>query len=152
MKLSDLLHEDRVFPKMSFQTKDEVMQFMLHKLEQGYPEGAITQLHDSVYIRESLMSTGVGHGFAIPHGKTWVTNEDIEAAIVTLEEPVDWNSLDGQPVSIVIMFIGSNKKQSLFLKALAHISYLMHDEKIRTRILDVKTVGQILDVFVSEEP
>ena len=50
------------------------------------------------------------------------------------------------------MFIGSNKKQSLFLKALAHISYLMHDEKIRTRILDVKTVGQILDVFVSEEP
>ena len=151
MKLSEILREDRVYVKVPFKSKDEVMQHLLNLIGQGYTPETVTKLHDSVYIREAAMSTGIGHGVAIPHGKTEATNGDIEAAMVTLDVPVDWNALDELPVNIVIMFMSSHKRPSLYLQALAHASYLLHRPEVRKQLLEAALPNQIMNIFQNEE-
>jgi len=85
---------------------------------------------EAVFTRERTRSTGIGSGIAIPHGKCNAVKELVMALGVT-QEPVEFESIDGQPVSIVILLVSPTDQTGPHIQALARISRLMLDQAFK---------------------
>jgi mannitol/fructose-specific phosphotransferase system IIA component (Ntr-type) len=96
------------------------------------------------------MSTGVGHGFAIPHGKTDALG-DIIAAFAITSQPIDFQALDGQPVQLIFMLVGKETHVGTHLKLLSRVSRLMNNEEFRQQLLHATSPNEVLDLFNQEE-
>ena len=84
----------------------------------------------AVFAREQTRSTGIGSGIAIPHGKCNAVKE-LVMAIGIAHSPIDFDSIDGHPVSIVILLVSPNTQTGQHIQALATISRLMLDEQFK---------------------
>ncbi|HCD50982.1 MAG TPA: hypothetical protein DEQ34_00945, partial [Balneolaceae bacterium] len=100
MNLFNLLDENTIITDSEFGNKDDVINALVDTLSGKVPEEALETVRTRVFERESVMSTGVGKGLAIPHCKTKVVDDNF-AAFVKLEKPLDFNSIDGEPVRII---------------------------------------------------
>jgi mannitol/fructose-specific phosphotransferase system IIA component (Ntr-type) len=107
-------------------------------------------VREAIFEREKIMSTGVGNGFAIPHGKTDAVS-DIVAAFATTANPIDYQSLDEKPVRLVFLLVGKDNMVGPHIKLLSRISRLMSKEDFRKHLLDVKSPKEVLDMFKQEE-
>ena len=87
----------------------------------------------AVRAREELMSTGVGNSVAIPHGKTNAVTS-LVAAFGRCREPVEYEALDGQPVTLVFLLVGPEDAAGPHIKALSRISRLLSYEEFRLRL------------------
>ena len=96
------------------------------------------------------MSTGVGNGFAIPHGKTDAV-KDIVAAFAITEHPVDYQALDEQPVRLVFLLVGRDSLVGPHIKLLSRISRLMNKEEFRKELLMSKTPKEVIELFQRQE-
>jgi len=88
---------------------------------------------DTVFTRERTRSTGIGSGIAIPHGKCNAVKELVMALGVT-REPIEFESVDGRPVSIVILLVSPLDKTGPHIQALARISRLMLDTTFKSTL------------------
>jgi fructose-specific phosphotransferase system IIA component len=88
---------------------------------------------DAVFTRERTRSTGIGSGIAIPHGKCNAVRELIMALGIT-REPIDFESVDGKPVSIVILLVSPADQTGPHIRALARISRLMLDDDFKSAL------------------
>jgi fructose-specific phosphotransferase system IIA component len=88
---------------------------------------------DAVFTREKTRSTGIGSGIAIPHGKCSAVRELVMALGIT-REPIDFDSVDGKPVSIVILLVSPLDQTGPHIQALARISRLMLDEEFKSAL------------------
>ena len=150
MKISDILTEEIIETGLNAADKNEVINRMVDLADKS---GKITDLEvvrNCVFDREKLVSTGVGKGFAIPHGKT---NEitDIIAAFAILKEPVDFDSIDGEKVSFVFLLVGKDSLLNTHIKLLSRISRLMNKDEFRARLLTAKNKEEVLQLFKDEE-
>jgi fructose PTS system EIIBC or EIIC component len=110
----------------------------------------LEKVRDAVMEREKIMSTGVGKGFAIPHGKTNAVN-DILAAFGKTNSPIEYDSLDGHPVYLVFLLVGKDNLVSKHIKLLSRISRMMNKDEFREKLIDAKSAEEILDIFKKEE-
>jgi mannitol/fructose-specific phosphotransferase system IIA component (Ntr-type) len=108
------------------------------------------KVRTAIFDREQIMSTGVGNGFAIPHGKTDAVS-DIVAAFAVTEEPIDYDSLDEKPVRLVFLLVGRDTLVGPHIKLLSRISRLMTKEEFRNRLLECTTPAETLELFRQEE-
>lgn len=88
---------------------------------------------DAVFTRERTRSTGIGSGIAIPHGKCSAAKELVMALGVT-ETSIDFESVDGKPVSIVILLVSPQDQTGPHIQALARISRLMLDQDFKSAL------------------
>ena len=88
---------------------------------------------DAVFTREKTRSTGIGSGIAIPHGKCNAVRELIMALGIA-REPIDFESVDGKPVSIVILLVSPADQTGPHIRALARISRLMLDDDFKNAL------------------
>jgi len=92
------------------------------------------EIFDTLLQRERLGSTGVGHGIAIPHGKL-NSIDGIFSLFARLETPIDFDSIDDEPVDLIFLLLAPESAGADHLKALARISRLLRDpaavEKLR---------------------
>lgn len=125
MDLSDLLTPDAVLPALKAQSKKQVIQEMCDRAARltGLPE---REVFDTILQRERLGSTGVGHGVAIPHGKLRSVDRLI-GVFARLARPVDFDSLDEQPVDLVFLLVAPESAGADHLKALARIARVLRD-------------------------
>jgi PTS system nitrogen regulatory IIA component len=100
--------------------------------------------------RESLGSTGIGQGVAIPHGKTNVVKDQV-AALGISRKGLDFDALDGEPVHIVFLLIAPQDAAGNHLKALAKISRLLKDKFFRQALRDAKSAEEILKIIREED-
>ena len=100
--------------------------------------------------REKLMSTGIGYGVALPHGKSNVVEQSV-AAVATLREPIDFDALDDKPVNIVLLLVGTEDNVGAHLRLLSRISRMVGSEQFRTNLLAAHSVEDVLDLFSSHE-
>ncbi len=105
---------------------------------------------DAVFTREHTRSTGIGSGIAIPHGKCNAVKELVMALGVT-GEPIDFASVDGSPVSIVILLVSPADKTGPHIQALARISRLMIDEQFRHSLEKATSSEQLYELLSSKE-
>ena len=85
---------------------------------------------EAVVLREQTRSTGIGAGIAIPHGKCGAVKE-LVMAIGIASEPVDFESVDGKGVTIVLLLVSPADQTGPHIQALAKISRLMLDDKFK---------------------
>ena len=104
----------------------------------------------AIFDREKIMSTGVGSGFAIPHGKTDAVS-DIVAAFAVTAQAIDYQSLDDQPVRLVFLLVGRDNMVGPHIKLLSRISRLMNKEDFRKQLLEAKSPREIFEIFQKEE-
>lgn len=124
MKVSELLTPSRILLRDTASNKEAILNRLLEILNQNGDIENLEETRSVIFNREQLMSTGIGHGVALPHGKTNFVR-GTSAAMITLQQPVEYDSLDGQPVSIAIMLIGKEQSVSSHLKLLSKISRII---------------------------
>ena len=95
--------------------------------------------------RESLQSTGVGSGVAIPHGRVGSLDRFI-GALAIHPRGVEFGSIDGEPVSILFALIGPEKAAGEHLKCLARIGRLLRDDTVRARLQSTKSAAEALAI------
>lgn len=150
MKISDILDESVVRVNLKGKSKDEIINQMIAIVNHSSKILDIEKVRDAIFDREKIMSTGVGNGFAIPHGKTDAVL-DIVAAFAITEESIDYESLDEQPVRLIFLLVGKDSMVGPHIKLLSRISRLMNKEEFRTKLLGASSPKQVIDIFKSEE-
>src|SRR6266571_9353646 len=143
MKISDILEEKLVKTNLAAQSKEEVINAMIDLVSQSPKVIDKGKVREAIFEREKIMSTGVGNGFAIPHGKTDAVS-DIVAAFAVTAEPIDYQSLDEKPVRLVFLLVGKDNMVGPHIKLLSRISRLMNKEEFRKRLTELKTPQEIL--------
>ncbi len=150
MKISDILEEKLVVTNLSGGTKDNIINSMVDLVGQSSKVLDKEKVRVAIFEREKIMSTGVGNGFAIPHGKTEGVS-DVVAAFGVTAQPIDYQSLDEKPVRLVFLLVGRDNMVGPHIKLLSRISRLMNKEEFRTKLLEVKTPQEVLETFRKEE-
>ncbi len=100
----------------------------------------------SVMERERKMSTGIEHGVAIPHGKSDAVPE-LVAALGVKREGLDFDALDGQPSRIFILAVSPADRSGPHIQFLAEISRLLSEPGMQQKILDARSVEEIISLF-----
>lgn len=150
MKISQLLTTSLITLELPSGGKQEVIDKMLSLIQNDPRVLDFQKVKQAVFDREKVMSTGVGKGFAIPHGKTDGVADQI-VAFGRSSVPVDYASLDGEPVFLVFLSIGQESKVSLSIKVLSRISRMMSKDSFRHALHNATSKEEILQIFTEEE-
>ena len=150
MKIGDILTQEMVVTQLPGTTKNEIIDAMIDLVGKSPKVVDKQKVRDAIFEREEIMSTGVGNGFAIPHGKTDAVT-DIVAAFAVTAEPIDYQSLDEKPVRLVFLLVGKDNMVGPHIKLLSRISRLMNKEEFRNRLIELRTPVEILETFKKEE-
>ncbi len=105
---------------------------------------------EAVMAREQTRSTGIGAAIAIPHGKCKAVKE-LVMAIGIAREPIEFESIDGKPVVIVILLVSPLDKTGQHIQAVARISRLMLDEQFKDSLQKSESAGQLYELLSSKE-
>ena len=122
-------------------------------LTRASPEGRSTglperEVFDTIQQRERLGSTGVGNGIAIPHGKLPGIKQ-ITGVFARLEQPVDFEALDDQPVDLVFLLLAPEGAGADHLKALSRIARVLRDADVVTKIRGSRDAAAIHTLLAS---
>jgi PTS system nitrogen regulatory IIA component len=109
------------------------------------------QLLKAALEREELMTTAVGHGIALPHPRNPLITDSAHqfVAIALLEQPVDWNALDGEKVHSTIFIVSASPK--LHLHTLSRINYFCQQETFRELLVKHAPREEIIRVIAESE-
>ncbi len=150
MLLSELLTPARVRVALEARTKDGVIEELVGVLrDTGAVDDAEGVLR-AVRQREEVLSTGVGSGVAIPHGKSDGVAELAMAAGVAVP-PIDFDALDGQPVSLFFLLVGPESAAGPHVKTLSRIARLVRRDDFRERLARVASAEEFLAVLAEAE-
>ncbi len=150
MKVSDFLNEDNILLNVEAKDKYELIDKLIDVIAKSGKVMDKEKVRNCVYEREKILSTGVGKGFAVPHGKTDAVT-DIVLAFAITKEPLNYEALDNQPVRLVLLMVGKDSLVSSHIKLLSRISRLMNNDDFRESLLNAKTKEEVLEIFKREE-
>jgi mannitol/fructose-specific phosphotransferase system IIA component (Ntr-type) len=136
--LTDLLTVDRIKIPLESRSKDSILRELVEVIRNQNGFSNHEDILRAVRERESVLSTGIGNGVAIPHGKSPAVPDLIMAAGST-PVPVDFDSLDGAPVSLFFLLVGPETAAGPHIKALSRISRLVRRDDARDRLIKSKT-------------
>jgi fructose-specific phosphotransferase system IIA component len=150
MKISDILSPEVIEVNLAVADKDDAIRKIIDIAARSKKILDINKVTETIFEREKLVSTGVGKGFAIPHGKTDAIS-DIVASFVITGNPIDFDSIDGEPVRFIFLLVGKETLLNTHIKLLSRISRLMNKEEFRDKLLEAKTKEEVLSIFKEEE-
>lgn len=150
MNIISLLDSSTVLPDLKAKNKEEVLNKLISLFSSKVSEQELSIIREAVFERESIMSTGVGNGLAIPHGKARGISGNY-AAFGLLKSPVDYEAIDGEPVSMVFLLVGPQSSNSFHIKMLSRISRLMNNSEFRDQLNKCSSAEEIIEVFKEEE-
>ncbi len=132
MEITELLSADSVIPRMRANGKKQALQELAKRAASltNLPE---RQIFDVILERERLGTTGVGGGIAIPHGRL-PKLDHIYGVFARLEQPIDFESIDEQPVDLIFMLLAPESAGADHLKALARVSRLLRDRTVTEKL------------------
>ncbi|OYX88804.1 MAG: PTS IIA-like nitrogen-regulatory protein PtsN [Rhizobiales bacterium 17-65-6] len=132
MPLADLLAPDAVFPSLRASSKKMALQELATHAATLLGRDQ-REIFDTLLQRERLGSTGVGGGIAIPHGKL-AGLPRLFGAFARLDKPIDFESLDGEPVDLIFLLLAPEAAGADHLKALARVARMLRDSSIAGRL------------------
>ncbi len=150
MKVSELLKPEFVIPELKGETKEDAINELIDLFKKDNRVDDIEKVRSAVLDREKIMSTGVGKGFAIPHGKTNAVKE-IVGAFGKVKKGIDYDALDGNPVQLIFLLVGKDNLISTHIKLLSRISRLMNKDDFRQRLVEANDAVEIIKLFTEEE-
>lgn len=150
MILTQILEPSCVRVPLEGKTKEAVITELVDLLDtRGLLNDRKTVL-DAVLMREQTRSTGIGSGIAIPHGKCKGV-KDLVMAVGTTADPIDFESIDGKPVKIVVLLVSPTDRTGPHIQALARVSRLMLDEKFKEKLEKAKSPEELYELISEQE-
>ncbi|MEX0686099.1 MAG: PTS sugar transporter subunit IIA [Balneolales bacterium] len=149
MKIHELLGEENILPQLQVSNKQEAIKKLINSLSLQV-DNAKKSCVKAVLERESIMSTGVGKGLAIPHGKAKGIDKTY-AAFAKLDPPIEYDAIDGEPVQLIFLLVGPESQNSLHIKMLSRISRLLNSASFRERLIQCQSSKEMRDAFKLEE-
>jgi PTS system nitrogen regulatory IIA component len=145
MEIEDLITPARVMPRLKATSKKHVLQELAKRAAEltGLHERAI---FDVLLERERLGTTGVGNGIAIPHGKL-AKLEKLVGLFARLDRPIDFESLDGQPVDLIFLLLAPETAGADHLKALARVARLLREPATVARLRESRDADALYAVL-----
>jgi fructose-specific phosphotransferase system IIA component len=150
MKVNELLKPKYILTDFKSDKKDDVINELIDLLKGDEKVLDLEEVRKCVFDREKIMSTGVGKGFAIPHGKTNSVT-DIIAVFGKSKKPIEYDALDGEPVNLIFLMVGKDTLVSKHIKLLSRISRLMNNDEFREKLVKAESKEYILKIFEEEE-
>ena len=146
MKILDILDKRMIISRLSSSDKAGVLRELVRVLAQVEKEVDEDRMVEILLERESLGSTGIGEGVAIPHGKS----KDVKRLLASFGRSlpgIDFQSLDGKPAHLFFLLVAPENSAGIHLKALARISRLMKDQAFRKRLMEANSSEEIYSLF-----
>ncbi len=150
MNLLDILSPQCVVAPLAATDKRGVINELVDVLAASAKVSDAQGLKDAVWTREQTRTTGIGHGLAIPHGKS-AGMPNLAMAIGKPAQPMDFEAIDGQPVKLIVLLASPPDRTSDHIQALARISRLMTMDDFRNQIYAASTPQEIYALLESKE-
>lgn len=150
MRITDLLTTALVYPAMDTPDKEQAIRRMCEAASGAAGTEMGERIYRSVMDRERIMSTGVGKGLGIPHGKV----SGLEGNIIVyarLVRPIDFGSIDGMPVNMIFLVVGPEAESGTHIRLLSRISRLMNNDAFRDRLAACPDAPSIIRLCEEEE-
>ena len=145
MRITDLLDARSISltgtPKTKSEALDQIIDLMVRSGKINDREAYRAQ----VYAREEESTTGIGEGIAIPHGKCDAVTKPGLAAMV-IKDGVEFDSLDGRPVTLMFLIAAPNTKDNVHLDVLSKLSVLLMDENFADNLRNAASVDEFLKI------
>lgn len=142
MQLHQLLTRNRIDCTVSAGSKKRLLELLANLLHEDAPKVDSQAAFQSLIDRERLGSTGVGNGVALPHGRLKGISRAF-GAFAILDEAMDFESVDNQPVKLVFALLVPEEATEEHLQLLAQLARLFSDEKNREHLLHAKTSDDV---------
>ena len=148
MSLTDLITRDAIIPSLRAATKKQALQELSERAARncGLPA---REIFDALIQRERLGSTGIGSGIAIPHGKL-AKVEHIFGVFARFEKPIDFESLDGEPVDLILLLLAPEKAGADHLKALARAARLLRSQSTTAKLRATRDAAMLFAILADE--
>lgn len=146
MQLSEFINVNRIKNDVNVLSKKRALEELSHLITQDQTQLNATEIFESLISRERLGSTGVGYGIAIPHGR--IKNcENLTGAFIKLEQGIDFDAIDNQPVDILFALIVPEESTDEHLQVLALLASMFNDESFRQKLQQSKNVEEIYQLL-----
>jgi PTS system nitrogen regulatory IIA component len=145
MKISDLLQPAAVIGALKVNGKKQLLQEVAARAA-GIVRQPERKIFETLMEREKLGTTGVGQGIAIPHGRL-ADLKDIVGVFARLEQPIDYDAVDNQPVDLVFMLLAPEGAGADHLKALARVARLLRDGDVVRKLRDSRDAEALYAVL-----
>ena len=150
MQLSELINENAIRLHLAARDKESCIKELVQLLESAHGVNTKGEILSKVLQRESMMSTGIGNGVAIPHGKTRLLDHLVAACGVS-PAGIEFDSMDGEPATLFILLVSPESLRGPHVKALANVSRLLKEESIRNALRTSATPEAFLGVLREAE-
>ncbi len=150
MTLTEILQPACIKAPLEGKDKDSVITELVDVLADNKLLGDRDVVLEAVFTREQTRSTGIGSGVAIPHGKCSGVNE-LVMAVGIAAEPVDFDSIDQKPVSIIILLASPIDRTGPHIQALARISRLLLDEEFKGKLEKAGSPEEVYRLISTKE-
>ncbi len=150
MLLTELLTPERIKIPLRGATKEELLRELVQLVSQDDGLYDSAEVLRAVLEREAVLSTGIGNAVAIPHGKSAAVPELLMAAGHTAS-PVDFDALDGRPVSLFFLLVGPESAAGPHIKALSRIARLVRRQEVRDQLIAATTPEEFFQAMKQSE-
>ena len=146
IKVSEFISKDRIVIFEKGSEKKEILNKMAEMISKSDNVENKDMFIKDIWERESIMSTGIGLGIAIPHARSKYI-KDIVISIGIAKESIEYDALDGKPVDFIVMIAANDSQQKEYLRVLAKVALILKSKKKREKLLKANNVDDIFEVF-----
>jgi mannitol/fructose-specific phosphotransferase system IIA component (Ntr-type) len=150
MRLTEILKPQNIKVPLVSTVKTEAIGELVNLLAENKEITDAKKVLEAVLDREATRTTGIGNGLAIPHGKCSGTT-NLVMAIGKATTPIDFQAIDGRPVTLIWLLSSPPDKTGPHIHALARISRLMTIDRFRQALAQATTAQQVYDTIVQQE-
>ncbi|WP_343083591.1 PTS fructose transporter subunit IIABC [Blautia producta] len=146
MRITDLLDKRSISLNGAPKSKEEALDQVVALMAESGKINDEEAYRKQVYAREEESTTGIGEGIAIPHGKCDAVDRPGLAAMV-VKDGVDFDALDGEPVTLIFLIAAPNTEDNVHLDVLSKLSVLMMDEEFSDSLRNAKSPDEFLEII-----
>ena len=147
MKFIDYIEPKKIDLNFPFRSKKRLFEQLAIKI--GSNEKQIRNIYDSLVKREKIGVTSLGNGVAMPHGKC-LEEKEVKIHIIVLNKPVNYESVDGSKVQLIIGIIFPKNTENSHEKLLKHIGSVFKKHRVFRDIIKAKTTKEVHEIILKE--
>ena len=145
MSKNELISSEAILTDLDSDSKKKVIQAIASEASK-ICNLSESEIFDTLLERERLGSTAVGHGVAIPHGKVNKLDQ-IVGLFAKLKSPIDFDSLEEQPVDLIFVLLAPESAGADHLKALSRIARVLRNDEIATKLRESSSKNEIFKIL-----
>lgn len=151
MELREILEPECVLVPLKAKDKDDAIEQLIQLLDDQGKLDDVAKARQAVFERERIRSTGIGRGLAVPHGKCPAV-KDVVLAAGKLDNPINFGSVDNEPVILVALLISPTDKTGPHIQALARVCNVVQNDALREKLWNAKSPQELYETLVNSQP